>query len=437
MDETPAPSPPEALVERIHRNDAADQELRQASSVIGALVRDLPATDDMLLTEASRRALRILRDHHPELYLCYRSAIRQRVGRHIVDLLDHYVGPPAPGPWRAIALLNINDLLLQQAAEWRIEAIFPERGLGVIYGESGGGKSFFVLAAGLAIARGELFFGRKTKRGLVLYVCAEGRARHRVEAYLRAYDLAPGDIDILFIEQAVDLCGATADLERLERIAAELRPVVVIVDTLARVAGGGDENSASDMGHLLIAFKRIEDACGGLVLIVHHSGKDTARGARGHSSLRAAADVELEVTRADTGIRTARITKLRDQEDGAELFFRLDPIELDAGRSSCVVLPVSDIQKPKAAERKLTPSEKLCLDALREELQATGETLPATSTIPAGKRGVKVAAWRDRFSARQGESRGSDALRKAFYRGKAGLIGKKLIGCWEELVWEW
>lgn len=437
MAETTGGAPPEALVERIRRNDAADQELRQASSVIGALVRDLPSTDDMLLTEASRRALRILRDHHPELYLCYRQAIRLRAGRHIVDLLDHYVGPPASGPWRDIQPLTILQLMMQPATEWLINLILVARGLCVLFGEPGSGKSFLALAIAFAIARGVPFFGRETRKGSVLYICVEGRSRDRAEAYLKCFDLQAEDLDVQFIEQSVDLCGVTADLERLEEICRQSRPAVVIVDTLARVSGGGDENLASDMGLLLASFKRIEEASGGLVICVHHSGKDISRGARGHSSLRAAADVEIEVLRSDSGVRTARVSKLRDHEDGAEIHFRLDRIELGEGRSSCVVLPAAEDQKPKRAERQLTPNERICLDALREQLAATGQKLAATSVIPGGSIGVKVEEWRSRFYARTAETIESDSRRKAFTRAKTGLLSRKIVGCWEEWVWLW
>ena len=70
------------------------------------------------------------------------------------------------------------------------------------------------------------------------------------------------------------------------------RVALVVIDTLAR-AMTGNENAPEDMGRFVAACGRIREACEGHVLIVHHCGKDQARGARGHSSLRAATDVEL------------------------------------------------------------------------------------------------------------------------------------------------
>ena len=50
------------------------------------------------------------------------------------------------------------------------------------------------------------------------------------------------------------------------------------------------------MGTLIEALQRLQALTGGLVLAVHHMGKDTTRGARGHSSLYAACDTVLAVT---------------------------------------------------------------------------------------------------------------------------------------------
>lgn len=431
-------SPPDsAMIERLRRNDAGDKELRQAAAGLGALLRELPATDDLLLTSESQRWFRVLRDRNPEVYLVFRAAVRQKAGAHVTSLLDAYIGPPPSGPSKEVRLLTVSDLMLQPPPTWRVHGMIPDRGSGVIFGESGSGKSFFSLAMGCAIAQGKPFFSRETEPANVLYVAAEGRARDRIGAYIHQYDVDVGQLGVRFIEQSLDLCGFTTDLEKLEACVREFSPRVVLIDTLARVSGGGDENSAQDMGRLLSAFKRIEEACDGLVLVVHHSGKDISRGARGHSSLRAAADVEIEITRGDAGVRSARISKLRDYQDGAEFFFRLEPVDLGEGRSSCVVVPVDDAPRRQSKERHLTANEQLGLAALNEQLQESGQQLPETSTIPGGRAGVEIDAWRDRFYSSIGESIKADSQRKTFSRAKEGLLSKKVIGCWEKWAWKW
>lgn len=433
-----------ALADRLKRNDAADQALRAAFNVLGPLIRDLPATDDLLLSSYSVTAWRTLRDHHPDLYLVYRSAVRSKCGRHVTDLLDNHIGPPQSGPVRTIALSTVADVLAQSPPAWLVYQVLPELGLVVVYGETQSGKTFSVLSMIGAVVRGVDWFGRATNPGAGIYISAEGRLRDRLDAYIQANSLTADDLRLLhIIEESIDLSGNTRDLDQIIARIAEVREkhgivAMVVIDTVARVMPGADENSGKDMGALINAMRRIGDAAGGVVLAIHHTGKDATRGARGHSSLRAAADAEIEVTRDESGVRTARVTKLRDAEDGAAFAFRLEavPVGINGCRSSCVVVPCDAPARPAKAHR-LTDYERIALDALKEEIAASGEIRAGSSVMPAAVRSVHVKAWGARFYARMGEARevGPGAKRQAFFRTKGALIGKKLVGAWEEYAW--
>ena len=88
----------------------------------------------------------------------------------------------------------------------------------------------------------------------------------------------------------------------------------MVIDTLAR-SMNGNENSPDDMGKYVASCARIREAGDTLTMVVHHTGKDLARGARGHSSLRAATDVELEVSKGEDGSGNVTVTKARDELD--------------------------------------------------------------------------------------------------------------------------
>jgi len=63
-------------------------------------------------------------------------------------------------------------------------------------------------------------------------------------------------------------------------------------------------------------------------MLIHHSGKNAAAGARGWSGVRAAVDTEIEVTDSSSG-RCAEITKQRDlSSKGIRIGFRLETITL-------------------------------------------------------------------------------------------------------------
>jgi hypothetical protein len=129
---------------------------------------------------------------------------------------------------------------------------------------------------------------------------------------------------------------------------------------MARAMAGGDENSGVDMTAAVKSIDAIRAATGAHVSIVHHCGKDEARGARGHSSLRAAVDTEIEITRpSGETISTVRVTKQRDLQAGEAMPFSLEVVALGTNRrgkpiTSCIVRHEDEMMasKPSKAGRK-------------------------------------------------------------------------------------
>lgn len=224
--------------------------------------------------------------------------------------------------------------------QWIIRDVLPQAGLGVIFGESGSGKSFFTLDLVMAVARGVPWRNIPVKRGRVVYICAEGVAgfRRRLTALAVHHGIGNDEMQLDVIPTAPDLMGA----DHKALAAAIGRADIIVVDTLAQTTPGANENSGEDMGKALGHCKTLHEATGALVLLVHHSGKDAARGARGWSGIKGACDVELEVTCAN-GPRMARVSKQKDGESGECFPFRLHqvPVGVDEYGSpvtSCVVV---------------------------------------------------------------------------------------------------
>jgi RecA/RadA recombinase len=226
---------------------------------------------------------------------------------------------------------------------WLVKGVLPAGGVSMVYGASGSGKTFVSLDMAMAIARGEPWRGLKTKQGLVVYVVAEspGGFRLRLQAYDRQYPLPHDEVLLKVIADAPQLMDKRQVRDLIKELTSYGTIALVILDTLARVAVGADENSSQDMGMALDATHQIAAACGCAVLLVHHSGKDADKGARGSSAIKATLDAELEVTRADDD-RVVRVTKLKDGEEGATYGFTLLRIVLGLDEdeeevSSCVV----------------------------------------------------------------------------------------------------
>lgn len=109
-----------------------------------------------------------------------------------------------------------------------------------------------------------------------------------------------------------------AQLAMLVRaVAAEdITPQLVILDTLARCFGPGDENSTQDMTRFVAACDEIRSRWRCAVLLIHHSGLSDKTRSRGSSALRAALDAEYRLERTDASLLLTA-TKMKDAEPPA------------------------------------------------------------------------------------------------------------------------
>jgi KaiC/GvpD/RAD55 family RecA-like ATPase len=348
--------------------------------------------------------------------------------------------------WRKLELVRFADMRPRLDGRPLVRGLIERDQISVIYGEAGCGKTFLALDLALHIAAGLNCFGRKVEQGAVVYVAAEaGRSIiNRVVAWRTARGLDKHDLPFAVVTSSIDLCHAEAgDIERLiEAIrAAEIGPIVlVIIDTVSRVLAGGNENSPDDMGALVRSLDRLRDELRCHVGAVHHAGKDTSKGSRGHSLLRCAVDTEVEVARDDaTGISIATVTKQRDGPTEGQIAFRLRQIELgrdqdDEPVTSCVVEPTEEL--PKGRQGKLSPAQARILELLVDAIARNGQTPPANGHIPANTACVSEQLWRE--CCYQGQITASDdqgAKQKAFKRAAEALIARGRVGKWGELVW--
>ena len=290
-------------------------------------------------------------------------------------------------------LLSDDDIAKLPPLQWRIKKVLPQTGLAAVFGASGSGKSFAVLDMLQCVAAGRDWFGYKSKPCNMLYCALEGeggiagrvaayRIRHGATAQNIRYLVQPFSLldgeDITDLAQAIKAAGHGAE--------------VVILDTLNRAAPGADENDSKSMGQIIAAAKELQTLIGGLVILVHHTGKDSSRGMRGHSSLHAALDAAIEVRR-DGDRREWLIAKSKDGEDGAAHPFKLDIVELGTDEdnepiTSCTVHPLEDVADNV---KKILPpksgNQRVIWDAVGELFRKAGNVKPegAPDTVPHGR----------------------------------------------------
>lgn len=220
----------------------------------------------------------------------------------------------------------------------------------ILYGDSNSGKTFFVIDMVCATTQGIEWMGRQTEKGLVVYLAVESPAsvKRRVQTYQKYHDVSIGNLVI--VQSPVDLFDGDADANKIIQLVKIIekqrgeKVLLIVGDTLARLSAGANENTGQDMGVVVKHFDLIRAECSAHFMLIHHSGKNAAAGARGWSGVRAAVDTEIEVTDTSAG-HCAEITKQRDlSSKGERIGFQLKVINVGVTKwgkpaTSCVVMP--------------------------------------------------------------------------------------------------
>ncbi len=274
-------------------------------------------------------------------------------------------------------LLTPDGVLALPPTPYAVQKIFPREGVAAIYGPSGSGKSFLALDLAVHMAAAASWFGYGLPAPLevvMLQLEGQGQFRKRIAAVaeVRERGIPPR---LRFILDPFNL-GDSLDVATLAATINDNGGAdVLFVDTLAQASPGLDENSSRDMSTVLANLKYLQQEIGGLVIAVHHTGKEQTRGMRGHSSLFAALDAAIEVTRTDSR-REWTVAKAKDEDDGKAHGFYLERVVLgeQAGEeiSSCVVR-LNDAPVEQAPKQPKGDNQRIILKALGPLFRESGQ----------------------------------------------------------------
>lgn len=334
-----------------------------------------------------------------------------------------------------------------------VQGVLLEQGAVVVYGESNAGKTFWATDLALHVAAGEPWCGKRVEQGGVVYCVLEGGIgfRNRVSAWKFDRRMDGQSMPFAAIPSGLNLLDPDADTPRLiaaiEGAKAKMTmPVkLIVIDTLSRAMAGGNENAPDDMGALVQNMDTIRAETGACVMFIHHSGKDAAKGARGHSLLRAAIDTEIEVV-AEVGseAKTATVVKQRELKKGDGFAFTLKVVELGSNRhdekvTTCLVdygenqAPGGAPDRSRRLTRNLTGHTKRAFEVLIDLVAADGKSgHPGT---PPGILSVPEKWWRERFYERGMPDGEYQAKKKAFARVSVDLLNRRLVGLDKGRVW--
>jgi putative DNA primase/helicase len=347
------------------------------------------------------------------------------------DVLETLLSVPAV-PAQRYKLLSASDLAALPPLAWRIRGVLPASGLAALYGPSASGKSFLALDMAAAIAEGARWFDCRTEAAPVVYAALEGEAgfRLRVAAWEahKGRKLPPG---LHMVLQPFKL----TEPQDVADLAAVVPPgAVLFLDTLNRAAPTSDENSSKDMGEILEAAKELQRLTGGLVVPVHHTGKDATRGLRGHSSFFAAADAAVEVCR-EGDRREWRVAKSKDGADGGVRSFRLQVETLGVDEygdpiTSCVVVADTAAQDVQRVKLPQGGNQRVVLEALRPMFKEGTSGRPGAPPLRPCielEAAVTKAAAHLTCETHRRSTRAREAI--------TGLVSRGVLGCSEGWLW--
>lgn len=277
--------------------------------------------DHSIATMRLRQAASHVGLNESEIEKTLSSAWDGATERHPQDKMDNL--PPMPSvngerERRMFRLLSPEDLEQLPPPQWLLKDRLPE-GQTWVYGEPGSGKTFLALDWACSVAA----------KGLnVVYFVGEGVQgfARRVWAWKEMYRK---DISTFrAVPQAPHLLEP-ASVAMLRDTVEHVAPSLIVIDTFARAAVGGDENSARDVGMAIDVLDSLWREMGVSSLVVHHSTKYQGV-ERGSSAIRGAADASWEVQQGIDGNMIggqAFCRKMKDAEPPNSVLFQLRPHE--------------------------------------------------------------------------------------------------------------
>jgi RecA-family ATPase len=318
-----------------------------------------------------------------------------------------------------------------------VKGWFDRGSASVVFGESNVGKTFFALDLAMHVAAGRDWHGCKTSatsRGnhadAVYYVASEGGSgiNNRITAMRHENGNLVRSANLILLPVSLDLCGQNDGAELARTINEKTGgAVLIVIDTLARAMGSGDENTTKDMGAFIQNVDLLRERTGAHVMIIHHSGKDKSKGARGSSSLRAAVDTEIELVRYGSTVM-AETQKQRDMSCGKVFAYSLKSVFLGLDEDGDKVFSaVVQLAEPFKKKLKLNASDNAALQALEDVLADHGE-LKDVDGLPSDRKCVQIAKWRD-LCKEKSIAKGSleNTARQAFGRALKSLQSKNIV----------
>jgi hypothetical protein len=170
----------------------------------------------------------------------------------------------------------------------------------LLVGEGGSKKTWAALDLAVCVAMGKNWLDFPTRQTSVLIVdeeSGERRLKRRLYETLNGHlvkreDAAP----IAFTSLALLDMRQPDDVTALQMAIRESCAGLVIIDALADIMPGADENAVKDVQPIFMNLRRVAEVTQAAIILIHHSNKQN--GYRGSTAIKGAVDLMLMVESA-------------------------------------------------------------------------------------------------------------------------------------------
>ena len=203
--------------------------------------------------------------------------------------------------------------------EYVVERLIAESSVNVWFGQWGAKKTWAAIDLAVCVASGKQWLGMATEPCNVLIIDEESgdtRLANRIKDTMRGElgQMANASVPIKSVSLAqFNLLKRPDDADLLARLVLEQDAKLIIIDALADVMLGGDENAVKDTQPVFANLRFIAELTGAAFIVIHHANK--GGGYRGSSAIAGAIDTLLSVeSKQDNSLITFKTEKMRDGE---------------------------------------------------------------------------------------------------------------------------
>ena len=149
----------------------------------------------------------------------------------------------------------------QPPIDWIIDKLFSVGSLSLVVGAPGSKKTYSMLSAGVCVALGKPWLGMTVKQSDVLIIdeeLGERRLARRLSEVIRG-ELGDEKTPLRYVSLAGFNLQEPKHVEELKTLIAVCQAKFIVIDALADIMPGADENLVRDVIPVFLALRKVAD----------------------------------------------------------------------------------------------------------------------------------------------------------------------------------